>query len=76
MFSLEYVFVFFLHAGTRIVKSLTTRFPHSGVLKHFVLICFVLLSHMMYVDVFWWPYVTKAGFNSDNVLFRFSIELH
>jgi hypothetical protein len=26
--------------------------------------------------VFWWPYETKPGFNSDNVLFRFAIELH
>ena len=26
--------------------------------------------------VFWWPYETKPGFNSDNILFRFAIELH
>jgi hypothetical protein len=25
--------------------------------------------------VFWWPYETKPGYNSDNVLFRFSIEM-
>ena len=26
--------------------------------------------------VFWWPYITKPGINSDNVLYRFSMELY
>ena len=26
--------------------------------------------------VFWWPYVTKPGWNSDNLIFRFAIELY
>ena len=25
--------------------------------------------------VFWWPYDTKPGYNSDNALFRFRIEM-